>query len=57
MDIYNCPQHLRKIYFQTVYYRYIHIIQIPTNKGVNSYKLKFPELNISHGIVAQFDDN
>ena len=37
METYNCPWHLKKKQFQTVYYT--HIIEIPTNKGANSYKL------------------
>ena len=38
MDIYvyYCPWHLRNTQFQTFYY--IHVVEIPTNKGANSYK-------------------
>jgi len=39
MDIYtrSCLSHLRKTQFQMFYY--IHILEIPTNKGANSNKL------------------
>ena len=37
MDIYNW--HVGKTQFQTVYY--IPIVEIPTNKGANTYKLNF----------------
>ena len=42
MDIYYCPWHLRKIQFKTFYYT--HIIEIPTNKRANSYKLKISKI-------------
>ena len=37
MNICYCPWHLRITHFQTFYY--VHIIEIPTNKGANSHKL------------------
>jgi len=42
MNIYYCPWHLGKNQLPTSYYMYmyIHIIEIPTNKGANSYILK-----------------
>jgi len=42
MDIHYCPWYQRKIQFQTFYY--IHIIEIPTNKGVKSCKLKLSQI-------------
>ena len=36
--IYYCPWHLRKTHFQTV--NFIHILEIPTNNGANSWKIK-----------------
>ena len=42
MDINYCPCHLRKTHFQTVYYT--HTIEIHTNKGAKSYKLKLSEI-------------
>ena len=38
MEIYFCPWPLRKTQVHNFFY-YLHIIEIPTNKGANSYKL------------------
>jgi len=44
MDLYYCPLHLRKTRFQIFYSNLV--IEIPINKGVNSYKLKISKIGI-----------
>ena len=41
-DIILTQTHLRKTQFQMFYYK--HIIEIPTNKGAHSYKLKLSKI-------------
>ena len=36
IEIYVCPLHERNTHFQSFYY--MHIVEIPINKGANSYK-------------------
>ena len=33
-----------KLDFKYFYYMYAHIVEVPTNKGANSYKLKFKKI-------------
>ena len=47
MDIHYCLLHLRKTQCQTLYY--IHLIDIPTSKGDNSYKSRISKIGNSKG--------
>ena len=51
MDIYFCHCHLIEENTISNYY-YTHVLEIPTNKGANSYKLKL--LQIGNILVEYF---